>query len=87
VIGTPTLPILPPTIGEEEVMINDSMESVRAALIRLTCPTNLTGFPSLTLPCGFSTTGLPIGMQLIGNRFDEAGLYRFGYAFERHSNH
>lgn len=83
VIVTPTLPILPPDIGEEEVTITDSMESVRAALIRLTCPTNLIGFPSLTLPCGFSSTGLPIGMQLIGKRFDEANLYRFGYAFEQ----
>jgi aspartyl-tRNA(Asn)/glutamyl-tRNA(Gln) amidotransferase subunit A len=85
VILTPTIPILPPNIGEEEVQINDSMENVRGSLIRLTCPTNLIGLPSLTIPCGFSED-VPVGMQLIGKRFDEANLYRFGYAFEQAAN-
>jgi aspartyl-tRNA(Asn)/glutamyl-tRNA(Gln) amidotransferase subunit A len=82
VIITPTIPILPPDIGQDEVIVESSSENVRAALIRLTCPTNLIGFPSLTIPCGFSGV-LPIGMQLIGKQFDEANLYRFGYAFEQ----
>lgn len=82
VIVTPTIPVLPPTIGAEEVKINNLIENVRASLIRLTCPTNLIGFPSLTVPCGFSSN-LPVGMQIIGKRFDEANLYRFGYAFEQ----
>lgn len=82
VIVTPTIPILPPNIGAEEVEINNSIENVRASLIRLTCPSNLIGFPSLTVPCGFSGN-LPVGMQLIGRRYDEANLYRFGYAFEQ----
>jgi aspartyl-tRNA(Asn)/glutamyl-tRNA(Gln) amidotransferase subunit A len=85
VILTPTIPILPPNIGEEEVQLNDSMENVRSSLIRLTCPTNLIGLPSLTIPCGFSED-VPVGMQLIGKRFDEANLYRFGYAFEQAAN-
>ncbi|WP_074715466.1 amidase family protein [Aneurinibacillus migulanus] len=49
----------------------------------MTAPTNVTGFPSLLLPCGFSSSGLPIGMQLIGKRFDEANPYRFGYTIEQ----
>jgi aspartyl-tRNA(Asn)/glutamyl-tRNA(Gln) amidotransferase subunit A len=39
--------------------------------------------PALSLPCGKSATGLPIGMQLIGKPFDESMLYRAGYAFEQ----
>jgi amidase len=40
------------------------------------CPLNLTGHPALTVPCGFGENGLPIGIQLIGRRWDEAVLFR-----------
>jgi aspartyl-tRNA(Asn)/glutamyl-tRNA(Gln) amidotransferase subunit A len=83
VILTPTLPILPPDINQREVYVRNSLEQVRSALLRLTLPTNLNGFPSLSIPCGFSASGLPIGLQLIGKRFDESSLYRFAYAFEQ----
>lgn len=82
VLLTPTLPILPPEIGQREIQVGGQNEPVRAALLRLTGPTNLTGLPSLSIPCGFSTSGLPIGMQLIGPSFSEAVLYQFGAAFE-----
>jgi aspartyl-tRNA(Asn)/glutamyl-tRNA(Gln) amidotransferase subunit A len=80
---TPTLPILPTDIDQREVNIQSYKELVRSALLRFTSPTNLNGFPSLSLPCGFSESGLPIGIQLLGRRFDEATLYRFAYAFEQ----
>jgi aspartyl-tRNA(Asn)/glutamyl-tRNA(Gln) amidotransferase subunit A len=48
-----------------------------------TVPVNIAGLPALSLPCGKSATGLPIGMQLIGKPFDESMLYRAGYAFEQ----
>ena len=44
---------------------------------------NLTGFPTLALPCGFSSTGLPLGLQLAGKPFDEATVFRAGYAYEQ----
>ncbi len=47
-----------------------------------TVPVNIAGLPSLSLPCGESKKGLPIGMQLIGKTFSEATLYRIGYAYE-----
>jgi aspartyl-tRNA(Asn)/glutamyl-tRNA(Gln) amidotransferase subunit A len=82
-ILTPTLPILPTDIGQREINIHGYQEQVRTALMRFTKPTNLNGFPSLSIPCGFSNSGLPIGLQLIGRPYDEANLYRFAYAFEQ----
>jgi aspartyl-tRNA(Asn)/glutamyl-tRNA(Gln) amidotransferase subunit A len=79
---TPTLPITATDIGQREVSIGDYEESVRSALTRFTGPTNLTGHPSLSIPCGNTATGLPVGLQLIGRHFDEARLYRFGHAYE-----
>ena len=45
-------------------------------------PANLTGAPALVLPCGFSN-GLPMGMQLIGRPFDDAGVLRVGHAYQQ----
>lgn len=44
---------------------------------------NLTGFPTLALPCGFSADGLPIGFQLAGKPFDEATVFQVGYVYEQ----
>jgi aspartyl-tRNA(Asn)/glutamyl-tRNA(Gln) amidotransferase subunit A len=82
VLLTPTLPIAATPIDAREVDIGGYGESVRSAVTRLTGPTNLTGFPSLSIPCGSTASGLPVGVQLIGRPFDEATLYRFGYAYE-----
>ena len=81
VLLTPTLPITATEIGQREVSIRDYEEPVRSALTRFTGPTDLTGHPSLSVPCG-EAARLPVGLQLIGRRFDEATLYRFGHAYE-----
>jgi aspartyl-tRNA(Asn)/glutamyl-tRNA(Gln) amidotransferase subunit A len=86
VIVAPTIPILPTEINQREIDLNGSKEYVRGLLNRITGPTNLTGSPSLSIPCGLSDSGLPVGLQLIGRRFDEANLYRFGCAFEQGSS-
>ena len=46
-------------------------------------PASLSGLPTLVLPCGFTTAGLPIGLQLMGRPFEEAALFRLGRAYER----
>ena len=51
-------------------------------LIRFTAPADMTGHPSLTLPAGFDSRGAPIGVQLIGRKFDEAALLTAGHAFQ-----
>lgn len=53
----------------------------------LTVAPNLAGLPALSLPCGFSEDGLPIGLQMIGNHFEESKLYRTAYAYEKATNH
>ena len=52
---------------------------------RFTIPFNLTGHPAMSMPCGFATGGLPVGMQLIAKAFDEQMLFRVGHAYERHT--
>jgi aspartyl-tRNA(Asn)/glutamyl-tRNA(Gln) amidotransferase subunit A len=44
---------------------------------------NLAGLPALSLPCGFSTTGLPLGIQLVGRPFEEATLIALGHAYQQ----
>lgn len=51
-----------------------------------TIPVNLAGLPAISVPCGFTSRGLPIGMQLIGRPLDEAGLLNIAYAYEQTTN-
>lgn len=48
-----------------------------------TIPANLSGIPSISIPCGFSREGLPIGLQILTNYFEEAKMLQIAYAFER----
>ena len=82
VLLTPTVPIPATLIGQREAKVGGADVPVRAELNRLTGPTNLNGLPSLSVPCGYTRTGLPVGMQLIGPAFGEATLYRYGHAYE-----
>jgi aspartyl-tRNA(Asn)/glutamyl-tRNA(Gln) amidotransferase subunit A len=82
VLLTPTVPIPATLVGQRAANVGGTDVPVRAELNRLTGPTNLNGLPSLSVPCGHTRTGLPVGMQLIGPAFGEATLYRYGYAYE-----
>ena len=82
VLLTPTTPIAATKIGQREVNVGGHEELVFSALTRFTGPTNLNGLPSLSVPCGLTSTGLPIGLQIIGRPFDEATVYRYGHAYE-----
>ncbi|MGY3725160.1 aspartyl/glutamyl-tRNA(Asn/Gln) amidotransferase subunit A [Granulicatella balaenopterae] len=53
----------------------------------LTVPVNLAGLPGISVPAGFSSEGLPIGIQLIGNYFQEQTIYQAAYAFEQANNY
>ena len=82
VLVTPALPLAAPELGQVDTDAAGMAETVRSALTRLPGPTNLTGHPSLSVPCGTTPEGLPVGVQLIGRYWDEAILYRVGHALE-----
>jgi aspartyl-tRNA(Asn)/glutamyl-tRNA(Gln) amidotransferase subunit A len=50
-----------------------------------TSPFNMTGLPAISVPCGFTSQGLPVGLQIVGRPFDEPGVLRAAYAFEQQS--
>ncbi|MGH2900096.1 MAG: amidase, partial [Solirubrobacteraceae bacterium] len=80
---TPSTPIVAARIGAESIRYGGREESVLGAMIRCTAPFNATGLPALSLPCGFTCAGLPVGLQLVGRAFDEVTVLRAGHAYER----
>jgi len=81
-ILAPASPIPAPLLGENEVEIAGTKESVRSLLVGVSRPANFTGHPALSVPCGLTRAGLPVGLQLIGPRWGEAGLLAIALAFE-----
>ncbi len=74
---TPATPVAaPPTTGP------DALEWARQ-LTRFTNPFNLTGLPALSLPCGFTMEGLPVGLQLVAGPWKEARVLQAAYAYEQ----
>jgi len=82
VILTPQLPITAPRIGQGVVTWGKKTEPVPSALTRFTRIFNLVGIPALSVPCGFSSAGLPLGLQIAGRPFDEATVLKVGHAYE-----
>jgi aspartyl-tRNA(Asn)/glutamyl-tRNA(Gln) amidotransferase subunit A len=82
-LAGPTVPVTACTIGAEEVQIGTTLLGVIPALTQYTRPFNLNGFPAISVPCGFSKNGLPIGFQLAGKPFDEATVLRVAFAYEQ----
>ncbi|MHB8525444.1 MAG: amidase [Candidatus Acidiferrales bacterium] len=83
VIVAPAAPIAAPRIGEDAVTFCGESQSVRGALVRMNRPANFTGFPVISLPCGFTRRGLPIGMALHGPQWGESKLLRIAAAYEQ----
>jgi aspartyl-tRNA(Asn)/glutamyl-tRNA(Gln) amidotransferase subunit A len=79
----PSLPFTATRVRETTVVIENGVaEDMLSAIMQFTGVPSLTGLPSLNVPCGFDDDGLPIGMQIIGQPFDEATLFRVGAAFQ-----
>lgn len=80
VILAPTAPTAAFRIGEKS---DDPLQMYLSDIFTLSA--NLAGIPGISLPCGFTGNGLPIGLQLMGNHFGEATLLKAAYAFEQAS--
>jgi len=79
VLVTPTLSILAPTLEESRGWV------ARGQLLGFTQLFNVLGQPAVSVPCGFSQSGLPIGMQLVGRPFEDATVLRLAHAYEQHA--
>ena len=74
----PTTPSLPFKIGEK---VSDPLQMYLSDIY--TVSTNLVGVPGLSMPCGYSEDGLPVGLQIQASHFEEAKLLRLAYALEQ----
>ncbi|PYS50659.1 MAG: Asp-tRNA(Asn)/Glu-tRNA(Gln) amidotransferase subunit GatA [Acidobacteria bacterium] len=83
VVVTPTLPIPAPRIDALHKPWGADSETAIASLTRFTRPFNIVGLPTISIPCGFTADGLPIGMQITGRAFDEATVLRVAHAYEQ----
>ena len=81
-LAGPMEPVVAPTIGAENLQVDGTAVGAIGALTQYARPFNLTGYPALTVPCGFSG-GLPIGLQLAGRPFDEATVLNAGYSYQQ----
>lgn len=82
ILLTPTTPLVATDIGQTKAHIRAQEVNIRAHLTRYTSPWNLTGLPALTLPCGLSPDGLPVGLQIVGPRLSERKLLTAGKLLE-----
>jgi aspartyl-tRNA(Asn)/glutamyl-tRNA(Gln) amidotransferase subunit A len=82
VLVAPTAPTPAFKIGEKT---DDPLQMYLSDVF--TVPVNMAGIPGISIPCGFSSAGLPIGLQVIGRPFDEEMLLRVGHAFEQQTDY
>ena len=86
ILAGPTEPITAPEILAPKVLAGEQEIGVVGALTQYTRPYNINGFPAISVPCGFSNTNMPIGLQLAGKPFDEMTVLRAAHAYEQASN-
>ena len=81
-IVAPTAPTPAFKIGEKT---DDPLQMYLSDVF--TVPVNLAGLPGISVPCGFNSAGLPIGLQIIGKPFDEETILCVAHAFEQHTDY
>ncbi len=79
---TPTTPTPAPVISELKAN-PDLLRPRELVLLRNTRPMNVWGLPAISVPCGFTQSGLPIGLQIIGSHWGEAKVLQLAHAYEQ----
>ena len=82
VIVTPTVPLPPPLVADVSKDVPTSI-GIGGRTIRNTSPFNVYGWPTISVPCGFTSAGLPIGMQISGPDGGEARVLQVAHAYEQ----
>ncbi len=75
--------LLSPTRGDSAMTFEQAYINYQSAQASFTRLYNITGHPAISIPCGFSSSGLPFGLQIAGRPFDEATVLQVGYAYEK----
>mgnify|MGYP002397146769 FL=1 len=78
IIASPTMSTPAQRFDEMDVLTTSKTPS-------FTSPYNMTGMPAISVPCGFTPKGLPVGLQIAGRPFDESTVIRTAYAYEQSS--
>ena len=81
-----TIPAFPPAIGEDTIRLRGRETTLLAEFPRLTSPANLAGAPALSIPCGMSASGLPIGLQLMAARGKDEVVLSLGAEYQRNTD-
>jgi Asp-tRNA(Asn)/Glu-tRNA(Gln) amidotransferase A subunit family amidase len=81
-ILTPTSPLMPPEFAELEAA-PDQLRSKELHMLRNTRPFNVLGIPAISLPCGFTKSGLPVGLQIAGAPGAEGVVLAAARAYEK----
>jgi aspartyl-tRNA(Asn)/glutamyl-tRNA(Gln) amidotransferase subunit A len=82
VLVTPTTPVVAPTIADL-LQDRDQLRARELVLLRNTRPFNIWGLPAISVPCGFTATGLPMGLQISGPHWQEGRVLQLAYAYEQ----
>jgi aspartyl-tRNA(Asn)/glutamyl-tRNA(Gln) amidotransferase subunit A len=80
---TPTLPVPPFAVGQDNADPFPGQQQGELQWTQFTYPFNLTGQPATSVPCGWTAANLPVGLQIVGRRFDDALVLRAARAFEQ----
>jgi aspartyl-tRNA(Asn)/glutamyl-tRNA(Gln) amidotransferase subunit A len=83
VLASPTVPISAPELGAEMVTVGRQQLPLGAVAIANTAPYNIARVPAISVPCGTTRAGLPIGFQIAGRPFDETTVLRAAHAYEQ----
>jgi aspartyl-tRNA(Asn)/glutamyl-tRNA(Gln) amidotransferase subunit A len=75
--------IASPTMSNPPTRFNGTSTWTTAHVPSFTGPYNLTGMPAISVPCGFTPAGLPVGLQIAGKPFDEPSVFRAAYTYEQ----
>lgn len=80
--------IVTPTSPTPAFKLSEKLENPLSMYLSdiFTIPANLAGIPGISIPCGFTESGLPIGLQILGKHFDEDILLRVAYTFEQNTD-
>jgi aspartyl-tRNA(Asn)/glutamyl-tRNA(Gln) amidotransferase subunit A len=79
----PTSPVPATPLDDDLISSDEADPALLAALINFTGPFDVTGFPAISIPCGFTKTGLPVGLQLVAKPWEEQTLFSAAWAYEQ----